>query len=716
MGKIIVFAEKPSVGKDIARVLGCKNSQNGYIEGPNYIVTWAMGHLVSLADPEKYEKKYANWNLEDLPILFDRPKFSILKPTARQYNVVKTLFNRKDVTSLVIATDAGREGELVARLVINMTNFKKPVKRLWISSVTDKAIKEGFNKLVDAKKYNGLYMSALARAESDWIVGINATRALTTKYNTQLSCGRVQSPTLYMIMDQDDKIKNFKPKQYHNISLIANDTKFILNRKNQEFKLEVVEKELLELQNKELMITNISQKEKKVQPKELYDLTTLQREANAQYGYGAKKTLDIIQSLYEYHKVVTYPRTDSRYLTSDMKKGLKERIEASNVFGYKSIIKELNFDKINYNRIINDNKVTDHHAIIPTEVKVDLDNLNGDEQRIYKMITQRFVGALLEPHVYSDKTIEATIGNYKFNARGKHTIKDGFTKIYTNVMDEEQIDIEYQSLGKINLNQKIMPESIRIDTNITTAPKHFTEGSLLGAMENPSRYISNKEDQKTLQITGGIGTVATRADIIEKLLSTFLIEKSGQSIKITPKGRELLKVVPDVLKSPTLTATWETKLKLIEQNKLKHDVFMKEIKEFSKDLIFEIKNFEFEFTHENMTDIKCQKCNSNMLHVNGKKSMMLVCSNLDCKNRVPLNINPRQKCPNCSKRLKIIGDKFEKQAQYCDGCGYRKSLVQIAKESQSNTYVSKSEVKKLIKKQQDQQPLANNPFANIFNK
>jgi DNA topoisomerase-3 len=283
-------------------------------------------------------------------------------------------------------------------------------------------------------------------------------------------------------------------------------------------------------------------------------------------------------------------------------------------------------------------------------------------------------------------------------------------------MDEEQIDIEYQSLGKINLNQKIIPENIRIDTNITTAPKHFTEGSLLGAMENPSRYISNKEDQKTLQITGGIGTVATRADIIEKLLSTFLIEKSGQSIKITPKGRELLKVVPDVLKSPTLTATWETKLKLIEQNKLKHDVFMKEIKEFSKDLIFEIKNFEFEFTHENMTDIKCQKCNSNMLHVNGKKSMMLVCSNLDCKNRVPLNINPRQKCPNCSKRLKIIGDKFEKQAQYCDGCGYRKSLVQIAKESQSNTYVSKSEVKKLIKKQQDQQPLANNPFANIFNK
>lgn len=720
MGKILVFAEKPSVGKDIGRVLRCNRSNNGYLEGDKYIVTWAMGHLVTLADPETYDKKYAHWSLEQLPIIFDQPKFTILKPTARQYKVVSNLMNRKDVTSLVIATDAGREGELVARLVIEKNHFKKPIKRLWISSVTDKAITEGFKNLRDGQQYYSLYQAALARSESDWLVGINATRALTTKYNSQLSCGRVQTPTLQIIFDQDEKIKNFKPKEFYTVNVLAADTKFSLINKNNTTRIDNKEEAdalVSKFETKAITITNIVKKDKSIKPKELYDLTTLQKEANHTFGYGAKHTLDIIQSLYEYHKCVTYPRTDSKYLTADMKNTLKERIDVSNVFGFSKEIQTISWDKVKYNNFINDNKVSDHHAIIPTEQRINIDNLNGDEQRIYKMIVLRYLSVFLKDHVYEDKTIEAKLDGFILKAKGKEIKQMGFYSLFNNSVDEEDNDqeLDYQILNNIEKAMNLPVSRVVVNSNYTKAPKSLNEGSLLMAMENPLRFVDTKAEQQTLKETGGIGTVATRADIIEKLLNSFLIEKSGQAIHITSKGKELLKIVPTDLKSPSLTAKWESQLKLIEQKKLSRGEFISGIKKYTKDLIYQIKNDTFEFHHDNMTEQKCSKCNANMLFVSGKTSKMLVCSNFECKDRISLNINPRQKCPNCSKRLKVIGDKFEKQALFCEGCGYRKSMVQIAKESKSSTYVSKGEVKKLLQ-QQKETPMTNNPFADIFKK
>lgn len=722
MSKIVVLAEKPSVGKDIARVLGCKQAKNGYIEGNKYIVTWALGHLVSLSDPERYDKKYATWNLEQLPIIFDRPKFQILKPTAKQYNTVKTLLARKDVSELVIATDAGREGELVARLVILKTGFKKPIKRLWISSITDRAIKDGFNNLVDGKKYYPLYMAAMARAEADWIVGINATRALTTKYNSQLSCGRVQTPTLQMICDQDDKIKNFKPKEYYTLLANANNVNFtFLDQKGNSrlFELEKIAKIEETLKGKKLKVTDIKKQTKKSQPKPLYDLTTLQREANALYNYSAKQTLDIIQSLYEYHKVVTYPRTDSKYLTTDMIPTLKERVHASNAFAFSKNVK-INFQNLNTKAFVNNSKVTDHHAIIPTEQKVDINRLDGDEQRIYKLIVQRFYSVLLPACVYEDKVITAKIDQYSFKAKGQQIIDSGWRAVYEKVVeiddfnDNDHDDIHDQILSDLKLNNEYPVNNIIKKQNFTSAPKPFNEGSLLAAMENPSRFVDDKQAQQTLQATGGIGTVATRADIIEKLQSSFLIAKQGQAIHITNKGRQLLQVAPDDLKSPLLTATWEHKLSLIEKSKLQKDKFMNEIKEYTKSMIFDIKNSEYTFTHDNMTKQVCSKCNSPMLFVEGKKGKMLVCSNIECKNRVSLNINPRMQCPNCRKKLQILGDTFEKQALFCNGCGYRESLVSLLNKNQNSNSASKSEVKKLLKAQKEKPETISNPFADMF--
>ncbi|MGL4589218.1 MAG: DNA topoisomerase III [Mycoplasmatales bacterium] len=724
MSKIVVLAEKPSVGKDIARVLGCKQVKNGSIEGNKYIVTWALGHLVSLADPENYSKQYANWNLEQLPILFDRPKFTVLKQTAKQYSNVKKILERKDIESLVIATDAGREGELVARLIILKTGFKKPIKRLWISSVTDKAIKEGFAKLSDGKKYQNLYMSALARAESDWLVGINATRALTTKYNTQLSCGRVQTPTLQMIMEQDDKIKNFKPQMYYNIRAFAKGVQFTyLDSKKQSriFQAENSQKIVESIDKQMLEVVEITRKEKRTNPRQLYDLTTLQREANQQYGYSAKYTLDIMQSLYEYHKIVTYPRTDSNYLTTDMVSTLKERITASKVFAFGHVIDKLDLAKVNKNTFVNNAKVSDHHAIIPTEVKANLSRLSVEEERIYKMIVQRFYAVLLPATVYEDQQIIAKINNHTFIAKGQKVKSAGWKAVYERVLDltddfEQEDDIQMQELADFSEKTKYVVEKVSTTENYTKPPKHFTEGSLLSAMENPTRFVESEKAKQTLRTTGGIGTVATRADIIEKLQNSFLIAKQNQSIVITSKGRQLLQVAPTDLKSPLLTASWEDKLKQIEQGKLKKEKFIMEIKDYTEEVIHTIKHDTFEFTHDNLTKQSCEKCGKPMMFVEGKKGKMLVCSSVECKHRVNINLNPRMQCPNCRKKLKILGDSFEKQAIYCEGCGYRETLVSIMNKSSSKNSASKSDVKKMAKSEKSQKTATYNPFANLLDK
>lgn len=717
MSKILVIAEKPSVGKSIGNIFNCNNKGNGYIEGKTHIITWALGHLVTLGDPEVYDKKYATWNLEVLPIIFDKPKFVPLDSTKKQYNIVKNLLRRKDVSSVVIATDAGREGELVARLILNHTGNKKPVKRLWISSVTDKAIKEGFKNLKPGKNYDSLYQSALARAEADWIVGINATRALTTKYNAQLSCGRVQTPTLQMICSQDDKVKSFKSQEYYNLTISTDITKFKLigsdNKVQTFFEQEKLEKYINILKDKTIKIVDIKSQNKIQKPKKLYDLTTLQREANEMYGYSAKATLDIIQGLYEYHKVVTYPRTDSSYLTKDMIDTLGERIEASDVFNFD--IKNINVKEINTKGFVNDKLVSDHHAIIPTEERCNLQKLSSEEERIYKLIVQRFLSNLLPDYKYIQKTIKAKYENNFFQASGQEIVSKGWKTIYEKVinLEEDEFEEEQQEIKKISVGNTFEIKETEIQKNHTKSPKFFTESSLLGAMENPSRYVVDKQEQKILVDTGGIGTVATRADIIEKLQNSFVVEKQGNFLHITNKGRQLLEVAPTELKSPKLTAKWEKDLKLIEIKKLTHDKYMDEIKKYTIKIIYDIKNNFYEFTHDNLTQQKCEKCSSLMLYATSKNGKVLTCSSIDCKHKVYIYIPKRNKCPNCMKRLEILGTGFEKEAMYCKGCGYRKNMLTLLKE-QKTQGASKKDVKKLLKKQSEEVHAPKSPFAKFF--
>ena len=431
MKKILVLAEKPSVGRDIARVLNCNKDKNGYIEGSKYIVTWALGHLVTLADPESYGEKYKSWKMEDLPILPPKLKTVVIKKTSKQFNTVKAQLNRADVSEIVIATDAGREGELVARWIIEKAHVKKPIKRLWISSSTDKAIKEGFNKLKDGSKYNNLYYSAIARAEADWFVGINATRALTTKYNAQLSCGRVQTPTLGMILKREEEIRKFVPKEYYSIEVSTKkgSSNFKMNwidKKNNSatsFNEEKIENIARKFNNKEIKITDVKKVDKKRYSKPLYDLTELQRDANKRFGFSAKETLSIMQKLYEHHKVLTYPRTDSRYLTTDIVDTLKDRIKAVNVSDYSKVCNKLLKTNIKANKSFVDNsKVSDHHAIIPTEERVFLGDLSDKERKIYDLVVKRFLSVLCPPFEYVETTITGVCEDAIVRVKGNNLV------------------------------------------------------------------------------------------------------------------------------------------------------------------------------------------------------------------------------------------------------------------------------------------------------
>lgn len=543
MGKILVLAEKPSVGRDIARVLGCKNEKNGYIEGSKYIVTWALGHLVTLADPETYDKKYKSWEMNDLPILPKELKTVVIKKTSKQFNTVKAQLNRNDVEEVVIATDAGREGELVARWIIEKAHIKKPIKRLWISSSTDKAIKEGFTKLRDGRDYNNLYYSAIARAEADWIVGINATRALTTKYNASLSCGRVQTPTLAIISKREDEIRNFKPKDYYTLDVLTEKGGSYLklswhdrNNSTSTFNKDKIENIKKKVSNKDLKIVDVKKSNKKKYSPALYDLTELQRDANKIFGYSAKETLSIMQKLYEHHKVLTYPRTDSRYLTDDIVDTLKDRIKALNTSEYSKVCMKLLKTKIKPNKSFVDNsKVSDHHAIIPTEERLFLGDLSDKERKIYDLVVKRFLSVLCPPFEYEQTTIKGVCEGETFIAKGNKINKLGWRENYTADDDET-----YDGIIDVNVGEVLNVESVKIESKKTNPPSYLNEATLLTEMEK-----------------NNLGTVATRADIIEKLFNSFFVEMKNKEIHITSKGRQLLDLAPADLKSPELTAKWE---------------------------------------------------------------------------------------------------------------------------------------------------------------
>ena len=722
--KSLVLAEKPSVARDIARVLNCKQNGNGFIEGNKYIVTWALGHLVTLGDPEEYNKKFQTWNMEDLPILPKESKLVVIKQTSKQFYTVKDLMHRKDVDKIIIATDAGREGELVARWIIEKANVKKPIQRLWISSVTDKAIKDGFNNLKDGKKYENLYESAQGRAEADWIVGINATRALTVKYNSQLSCGRVQTPTIAIIAQREEDIKNFKPKDYYGIELQTKDLKFIWQDKNnntRSFNKESIDKVMNAIKGKDLNVIEVNKNHKKTYSKGLYDLTELQRDANRIFGFSAKETLSTMQNLYERHKILTYPRTDSRYLSDDMVDTLKDRVKSINISQYSKFASQILKKPIKANKSFVDNKkVTDHHAIIPTEERVMLSELNGNEKKIYDLVVKRFLAVLYDPFEYEQTTIRANIGEERFIAKGKRIIKEGWKEIYSNIDDDEESedDIKDQILPLIEKGNILKVVKANQTSGKTKPPAYFNEGTLLSAMENPGKYMesNNKELSKILEETGGIGTVATRADIIEKLFNTFLIEANGKDILITGKGKQLLELVPEELKSPALTAEWEKKLGLIAEGKLKRHTFVNEMKEYSKSIIKEIKNSNTTFKHDNLTRTKCPDCGKFMLEVKSKRGKMYVCQDRECGHRMSISKTTNARCPNCKKKLELRGQ-GDGQIFTCQ-CGYREKLSTFneRKKKESNK-VNKRDVSKYLKEQkQNQNEPLNTDLADALSK
>ena len=702
MKKIVVLAEKPSVARDIARVLNCNKYKNGYIEGSKYIVTWALGHLVTLADPEMYGEKYKSWKMEDLPILPTKLKTVVIKKTSKQFNIVKAQLNREDVEEVVIATDAGREGELVARWIIEKSHIKKTIKRLWISSSTDKAIKEGFNKLKDSKQYNNLYNSAIARAQADWLVGINGTRALTTKYNAQLSCGRVQTPTLGIIAKKEEEIRKFISKEYYfiEISIKKGSSNFIMewiDKSNNiiSFNKEKIENIVKKIDNKEVKIIDVKKVDKKRYSKPLYDLTELQRDANKRFGFSAKETLAIMQKLYEHHKVLTYPRTDSRYLTTDIVETLKDRVKAVNISNYSKVCNKLLKNNIKGNKsFVDDSKVSDHHAIIPTEERVFWGDLSDKEKKIYDLVVKRFLSVLCPPFEYLETTIIGQCEGERFRIKGKTVINPGFTEAYGDDEDEK-----LNIIPEILQNDILKIENVKFKVGKTNPPAYLNEATLLTEMEK-----------------NNLGTVATRADIIEKLFKSFLVEtKNNKDLFVTSKGKQLLDLVPTKLKTPSLTAEWEKKLTDISNGKANKDDFIEDIKSYTKEIVKEINRSDSKFKHDNLTKNKCPNCGKFMLEVNGKRGKMLVCEDIECNTRKIVSQITNSRCPNCYKKLEIRGE-GENKIFSCI-CGYREKLSAFNKRKEEEKQKgSKKDIQKYLKNQNKNEGNFNNPFAEALAK
>ena len=718
--KSLVIAEKPSVARDIARVLKCNKNINGAIEGERYIVTWGLGHLVTLADPEDYDKKYKEWKMEDLPMVPDVFKLEVIGQTAKQYHAVKAQIHRQDVGEIIIATDAGREGELVARLILKKAGSNKPIKRLWISSVTDKAIREGFAHLKDGREYDSLYDAAMCRAEADWLVGINATRALTCKYNAQLSCGRVQTPTLAMIAKREADIRSFVPKPYYGLQARKGGLVFTWQNRASggysTFDRQMAQDLLTRLKGENGVVDEVRRTPKKTSAPLLYDLTELQRDANKRFNYSAKETLNIMQRLYENHKVLTYPRTDSRYLTSDILPTLKERLKACAVGPYRPLAGRLTMQALPAKPFFVDNsKVSDHHAIIPTEQFVQLDHMTIDERRIYDLVVRRFLAVMYPPFEYEQTSLVIKVGGESFVARGKIVKDQGWKAAYENLQDEDEEDekeVREQQLPDLKKGDVIGNLGISVTEGRTKPPAPFNEATLLSAMENPVAYMESRDKElaRTLGETGGLGTVATRADIIEKLFSSFLLEKRGKDIYLTSKAKQLLELVPGDLKKPELTADWETKLSKIAKGSLKRGAFMKDIRNYSQELIGQIKAGQGNFRHDNLTNTKCPVCGKRMLAVKGKNSEMLVCQDRECGHRETVSRTSNARCPVCHKKLELRG-KGDAQIFVCK-CGYKEKLTAFqARRKKEGAGVSKKDVAKYLNQQKKE---AEEPVNNAF--
>ncbi|MEJ7219843.1 DNA topoisomerase III [Staphylococcus gallinarum] len=706
--KSLIIAEKPSVGRDIANSLNINEKRNGYFENNKYIVTWALGHLVTNATPEQYDAKYKEWKLNVLPIIPNKMKTVVISKTRKQFSTVQALINNNKVNQIIIATDAGREGELVARLILDKAHNKKPIKRLWISSVTTKAIRDGFNKLQDGRKFNNLYRAALARSEADWIVGINATRALTTKYDAQLSLGRVQTPTIQLVQMRQNEINQFKPETYYTMSVKANGLTLQLAKPQSHKDKKVYDTIKQKVVGQEGTIQSIKRNHKKAYPYQLFSLTDLQQEAYKRYHFGPKETLNTLQTLYERHKLVTYPRTDSNYLTDDMVDTLKDRVNAIMGTSLKDVAKQQLKQKFSpKQRFINNNKVSDHHAIIPTEVRPDMNALSPRESKVYMLIAERFLENLLPAYEYEAIIMEFTVNGYTFNFKDKVTTKLGFKAISEhNEKSTEQLD-GLQQGATLKVNQA------NIEQHETTPPPYFNEGSLLKAMESPQKFfdLNNRKHQHTLKETGGIGTVATRADIIEKLFNMNAIEVRDSKIKVTSKGKQILELAPQKLTSPLLTAEWEEKLALIERGKYNADKFIEEMKQFTNDVVNEIKENDKKYKHDNLTTTECPTCGKFMIKVQTKNGQMLVCQDPSCKTKKNVQRKTNARCPNCHKKMTLFGR--GKDAVYRCVCGHTETQAQMDKrlKNKKSDKVNKKDMKKYMNQNET---IENNPFQDAL--
>ncbi|WP_018662197.1 DNA topoisomerase III [Heyndrickxia acidiproducens] len=687
--KSLVLAEKPSVARELARVLGCKDNKKRYIEGPKYIVTWALGHLIELKMPEDYDPKYKEWRMEDLPIIPDKMRTKPIRQTYQQYKAIEQLGKRSDIKNLIIATDAGREGELVARWILEKMRWKKPVQRLWISSQTDKAIRDGFNHLKPAKQYDHLYQSAVCRSEADWLIGLNVSRALTVKYNDPLSAGRVQTPTLAMVLEREKEIQSFVPKKYWTLEAVAGKLQ-VTYEQNGEKRLfdEQKAKDLYNaLSGQTAEVTAVVRKEKTEQQPLPYDLTELQRDANHRFGFTAKKTLNVLQNLYEQHKLVTYPRTDSKYLTKDMENTMYDRLLALKD-AYKEEIQPVlgRRGKIMAKRVINDAKVTDHHAIIPTDQRPSLSSLSADERKLYGMIVVRFLTLFYPVHQYDTIQFKLTAAGSTFTGKTIVQKNPGFTAILYQDAGREN-----QALIAIKKGKTFKLEQLLLKPHLTEAPKRFSEADILYKMEK-----------------FGLGTPATRAEIIERLVTSETIQRENGRLVPTPKGKQLIELVNDELKSPELTAKWEKQLESIARGNGNPKQFLDTIRKETARLVREVQNNEKKYHAHNLTGTKCPECGSLMKEVHGKDGKMLVCSNRECrfkKRKSPKLSNRR--CPTCHKKMEIHHGKSGLYFQ-CRHC----NIVQKAEDKKKT--VSKHEERKLLQKYTKKEESFGNSLADAF--
>ncbi|MDI6602024.1 MAG: DNA topoisomerase III [Thermoanaerobacteraceae bacterium] len=683
--KLLVLAEKPSVAKEIARVLKCNNKNKGYFEGPEYVVTWALGHLVTLAEPEDYDPKYKEWRLEDLPMLPSSMDLQVIRETSHQFKVVKGLMRRRDIGELVIATDAGREGELVARWIMMKVGWKKPFKRLWISSQTDSAIREGFKNLRPGHAYDNLYYAAQCRAEADWLIGLNVTRGLVCKFNAQLTAGRVQTPTLAMIIDRENEIKNFVPKDFWTIRVDFGDYFGDWRDKNGQgriFDPHKAEDLISKIEGHTGVITNVNVSEKSEPAPLAYDLTELQRDANRRYSFSAQKTLSVLQSLYEHHKLVTYPRTDSRYITTDIVPTLPNRLRSIEVVPYAELVRPLLQKPIKTTgRLVDNSKVTDHHAIIPTDQPLNLSVLDSDERKLYDLIAQHFIAILYPPYLYEQTTIITEVNGESFYSTGRVVKDKGWRAVTKPASEKEDADDEVpveQVLNRQHKGDKKQVKSYKINKSKTKPPARYTEATLLTAMEGAGKFVENEELREAIK-QGGLGTPATRAEIIEKLLYNNYVERHGKELVPTTKGMQLIELVPQELRKPELTAQWEQRLSNIAMGRDSRKDFMEGIKRNTVELVNKIIEQDAKaYRPDNVTRTKCPMCGKYMLLVNSRKGHMLVCPDRSCGYRQP----ERQDDANIFKRSKnehYINQKLI--AKYSDKESVGTSLETLLKEA-----------------------------------